>query len=172
MNWTQTTVSMVQNVTCTTPTPVKLGQWVKAMKVSNIDHLHKRQRPALLPHGLFRGGRTERHCVLESGLMQFDIDLKHNPDLCHRTVKAAAAQMPNVVLCAVSAGGGLWGLAIRDGDQDEQLQRLATGLGVTLDVKNSRNVAQFSAQPAMEGGIRILLRHDVGYAGKEDAFGR
>lgn len=141
MNWTQTTVSMVQNVTCTDVKPVKLAQWVKAMKVSNIDHLDKRQRPALLPHGLFSGGRTESHCVMESGLMQFDIDLIHNPGLCHRTVKAAAAKMPDVVLCAVSAGGGLWGLAIRQGDQDEQLERLATGLAVTLDVKNSRNVA-------------------------------
>jgi hypothetical protein len=141
MNWTETTVSMVQNVTDQQPKPVKLGDWLRAMKVSNIDHIHKKNRPALMPHGQFRGGRSALHLWRESGLMQFDIDTKHNPGLCADTIKRRAAQMPEVVLCAVSAGGGVWGLVLRGDNETDQLQRLSDTLRVTLDTANSRNVA-------------------------------
>lgn len=141
MNWTQITVSMVQNVTDTNPKPVQLAQWLHAMKVSNISGTDKKKRPALLPHGQFHGGRQSRHLIQESGLMQFDIDLRDNPGLCHDEVKRRAAQVPTIVLCAASAAGGMWGLAIREPDQDLQLDEIEQSLSVILDRCNSRSVA-------------------------------
>ena len=141
MIWTQITVSMVQNVTDTEPKPVKLSRWLHAMKVSNISGMDKKKRPALLPHGLFNGGRQERHLVMPSGLIQFDIDQKDNPSLCHDEVKRRAAMDPTIMLCARSATGGMWGLAVREPDTDQQLDSIEASLSVILDRCNSRSMA-------------------------------
>lgn len=141
MNWTNITVSMVKTVTDHQPIPVKLGDWLHAMKVSDISDMHKKKRPALMPHGQFRGGRTALHLWRSSGLIQFDIDYKDNYAMNPDAIKRRAADLPEVVLCARSAGGGVWGLAMRSDDETSQLQRLSDSLGVTLDTSNSRNVA-------------------------------
>lgn len=132
---------MVQTVTDQQPHPVKLGDWLRAMKVSNIDHIYKKNRPALLPHGEFRGGRTAAHLWKPSGIIQYDIDLSANPGLIVDECKRRAADDPTILLCARSAGGGVWGLAIRQPDQDQQLNSIETLFDVKLDTANSRNMA-------------------------------
>lgn len=141
MKWTEITVSMVKSVTDTHPTPVKLGHWLRAMKVSNIDHIPKKNRAALMPHGEFLHGRGTRHMVRRSGLIQFDIDVKQNPQLNTEEIKRRASAVPWIVMCARSAGAGVWGLALRQGCEDQQLTDIARRLGVVLDTANSRNVA-------------------------------
>lgn len=140
MNWHTITVSMLDSVHSQTPRSVTLGQWAAATKRSNI-HTPKRERPALMPHGHFVGGRSAAHCSATSGVIQFDIDLKHNPGLDVDLVKRRCNDLPEVYFCAHSAGGGLWGFAKRELDIDGQLDRLESALGVNLDRMNSRSVA-------------------------------
>jgi hypothetical protein len=140
MNWHTITVSMLDSVHSQTPRTVTLGQWAAATKRSNIE-TPKRERPALMPHGRFAGGRSANHCACPSGVIQFDIDLKHNPGLDVDLIKQRCKQLPEVYFCAHSAGGGLWGFAKRDDDTDGQLDRLEVALGVKLDKMNSRSVA-------------------------------
>ena len=140
MNWHSITVSMLDSVQSTAPRTVTLGAWALATKRSNLD-TPKQQRPALMPHGHFIGGRSAVHCSQESGVVQFDIDLKDNPKLDRDEVKRRCAQLPDVYFCAKSATGGLWGIAKRASDLDNQLQRLQHSLGVRLDKANSRSVA-------------------------------
>jgi hypothetical protein len=143
MNWHTITVSMLDCVQSQIPRSITLGQWAAATKRSNLD-TPKKQRPALMPHGHFVGGRSAAHCVQPSGLIQFDIDLKHNPHLDVEMVKRRCRQLPEVYFCAHSAGGGLWGIAKRtkhSTDVDKQLFWLEHALGVKLDKINSRSVA-------------------------------
>ena len=140
MNWHTITVSMLDSVQSQIPRSVTLGQWAAATKRSNLD-TPKKQRPALMPHGHFVGGRSTAHCAATSGVVQFDIDLKHNPGLDVDLVKRRCKELPEVYFCAHSAGGGLWGFAKRDLDTDSQLARLEAALGVNLDKINSRSVA-------------------------------
>ena len=140
MNWHNIQVSMLDSMHSQTPRTVTLGQWAAATKRSNID-TPKRARPALMPHGHFVGGRSAHHCAQPSGVIQFDIDLKHNPHLDVEMVKRRCRQLPEVYFCAHSAGGGLWGIAKRSSDLDKQLFWLEHALGVKLDKINSRSVA-------------------------------
>lgn len=140
MNWQNIRVSMLDSVQSTHPRSVTLSAWVKATKTSRID-TPKRDRPALMPHGHFVGGRSADHCREASGLVQFDIDRKDNPDLDVDRVKRQCAHIPSIVFCAKSATGGVYGLAIRASDLDNQLDGLERGLDVRLDKANSRSVA-------------------------------
>jgi len=140
MNWQEQTVSMLEGVRSCNPRTITLGAWVKATKTSNIT-TPKRDRPALMPHGMFVGGRRAEHCTVESALVQFDIDQKHNPNLCVDLVKRLAAHCEDIVWCARSAGGGAYGFAVRRGDLDKQLSEIEKNLRVVLDRCNSRNVA-------------------------------
>jgi|TARA_R100000482_G_scaffold121040_1_gene66836 hypothetical protein len=140
MNWHTITVSMLDSVQSTDPRTVTLGAWAQATKRSNLD-TPKKQRPALMPHGHFVGGRSARHCNQESGIVQFDIDLKDNPKLDRDQVKCRCAQLPEVYFCANSATGGMWGIARRAADLEDQLHWLEHALGVRLDKANSRSVA-------------------------------
>lgn len=140
MNWHSITVSMLESVHSTQPRTVTLGAWAKATKSSNLD-TPKKQRPALMPHGYFVGGRSAHHCQQQSGVVQFDIDLKDNPTLDRNEVKRRCAQLPCVLFCANSATGGMWGLARLADNLDEQLYKLERALGVNLDKANSRSVA-------------------------------
>ena len=94
-----------------------------------------------MPHGMFVGGRRLEHLHSTSSIVQFDIDLKHNPHLQHDQVKQRAAQCADIVFCARSAGGGLYGFARRRGDLDDQLNEIEQILGVVLDRCNSRSLA-------------------------------
>lgn len=140
MNWQATTVSMLDCMQSKEPRTVTLSAWIAATKRSNID-TPKRQRPALMPHGYFVGGRTSNHCRAESSVVQFDIDLKDNPRLDCDAVKQRCASLREVLFCAKSASGGLWGLMKRHGDLDAQLMKLEQTLNVQLDKANSRSVA-------------------------------
>ena len=140
MNWQTQSVSMLDCVRSTDPRTITLGAWVRATKQSNLD-TPKRERPALMPHGMFVGGRSADHCVAQSTLVQFDIDHKHNPDLSVDLVKRLAAHCDDIVWCARSAGGGAYGFAVRRGDLDNQLNEIEKNLRVVLDWCNSRNVA-------------------------------
>jgi hypothetical protein len=140
MDWMQLQASVIQNVNSTRPVTTTLGKWVEATKVSTIS-CDKRHRPALMPHGVFDGGRSSHHLVMESGVIQFDIDRKHNAGLDVEQVKAKAAEVEDIVFCAKSAVNGCYGFAIRRGDQDEQLDRIEAALGVVLDRCNSRSMA-------------------------------
>ena len=150
MNWTKQRVSVVKCVTDTAPTTITLGQWLDSVKMGQQDDTPKKMRRALLPHGVFIGGRTERHRTECSGLVQFDIDTKHNPDLCRESVKRRAASDPTIIMVANSAGAGCWGLAVRGADLDTQLNHLESSLGVMLDRCNSRSTAalRFMARDA------------------------
>jgi len=140
MNWQTQSVSMLDCVRSTDPRTITLGAWVRATKQSNLD-TPKRERPALMPHGMFVGGRCARHCVHESGLIQFDIDLKDNPHLNRAQVKRRCAELPEVYFCANSASGGMWGLAKRAKDVQDQIYWLQHALGVKLDEQNSKSLA-------------------------------
>ena len=94
-----------------------------------------------MPHGVFAGGRSADCLVAESGIIQFDIDRKHNPNLDIEAIKAKAAEVDGIVFCAKSAVDGCYGFALRNGDQDTQLDNIETALGVVLDRCNSRSVA-------------------------------
>ena len=140
MHWHSITVSMLDSMQSTQPRTVTLGAWAKATKHSNLD-TPKKQRPALMPHGHFVGGRSVRHCQQDSGIVQFDIDLKDNPGLDQDDVKRRCATLPGVLFCANSATGGMWGIAQLAEDLDQQLLDLERALGVHLDKANSRSVA-------------------------------
>ena len=140
MNWRQITVSMLDSVHSTAPRTVTLGAWAEATKRSNIT-TPKRERPALLPHGHFVGGRSEHHCSSRSRIIQFDIDLKHNPDLDIDLIKELAAIHEDIFWCARSAGGGVYGFAYVNGFLDDQLTTIENTLGVVLDRCNSRSIA-------------------------------
>lgn len=140
MNWHTIRVSMLESVHSTQPRTVTVGAWVKATKSSQLD-TPKKERPTLMPHGMFVGGRTANHCATHSALIQFDIDLKDNPRLDREMVKRRCEQLPEVYFCANSAGGGLWGLAKRATDVEDQLYWLEHALGVRLDKKNSKSLA-------------------------------
>lgn len=140
MNWHNILVSMLDGVQSTSPRTVTLGAWAQATKRSNLN-TPKKQRPALMPHGHFVGGRTARHCNKESGVIQFDIDQKDNPNLNRDQVKRRCAKLPCVYFCANSATGGMWGIAKRSADLESQLKQLERTLGVRLDKPNSRSVA-------------------------------
>jgi len=140
MHWHNILVSMLDGVQSTSPRTVTLGAWAQATKRSNLN-TPKKQRPALMPHGHFVGGRTARHCNEESGVIQFDIDQKDNPNLNRDQVKRRCAKLPGVYFCANSATGGMWGIAKRGADLESQLKQLERTLGVRLDKPNSRSVA-------------------------------
>ena len=141
MNWLHTPVSMVDSVRSMHPRTITLASWVSAVKVSNVDHIPKKQRPAVMPHGMFMRGRKADNLVRSSGLMQFDVDERDNPGLNVDEVKRRAASDPAILFVAKSAGAGCWGLVRRDGDEDAQLDHIQRVLQVTLDRCNSRSVA-------------------------------
>lgn len=140
MEWMHLQASVIQNIHSTRPVTTTLGKWVEATRISTIN-CDKRSRPALMPHGVFDGGRSAEHLVAESGVIQFDIDRKHNPDLDVDAIKAKAAEVDGIVFCAKSAVDGCYGFALRNGDQDRQLDSIEAALGVVLDRCNSRSVA-------------------------------
>jgi len=140
MNWHSIRVSMLENVHSTNPGAVTLGAWAQATKRSNLN-TPKADRPALMPHGYFVGGRSARHCNQQSGVIQFDIDVKDNLGLDHADVKRRCAELTSIYFCAISATGGMWGIARRTGDTDNQLNELERALGVRLDKANSQSVA-------------------------------
>ncbi len=140
MTWKDISVSMLDSVHSREPRTITLGAWVRATKRSDI-RTPKKQRPALMPHGLFAGGRQAQHCSQLSELVQFDVDLKHNPGLNPDEVKSRCALDADIVWCAQSAGGGVYGFAMRRGDLDTQLNTIENRLGVVLDRCNSRSVA-------------------------------
>lgn len=141
MNWVNIPVSMVESVTSMHPRTITLGSWLTAMKVSQIDHIPKKERPALMPHGMFMRGRRAQNLIRHSGLIQFDVDLRDNPGLNVAEVKRRAAYDASILLVANSAGAGCWGLARCEADTDAHLDRIESTLGVTLDRCNSRSVA-------------------------------
>ncbi len=140
MTWHDIHVSMLDSVQSTAPRTITLGAWAKATKRSNLT-TPKKSRPVLMPHGHFVGGRSARHCNQQSGVVQFDIDLKDNPGLDASRVKRLCAKLPEVMFCAQSASGGVWGLARRTDNLDQLLNKLERTLGVRLDKANSRSVA-------------------------------
>ena len=140
MEWINEPCSVIQNIHCTQPITTTLAKWIQATKVSTIN-CDKRARPALLPHGVFVGGRSEKHLVEQNRIIQFDIDRKHNPLLNVDLIKEKAAQVDEILFCAKSAVDGCYGFALRSGNQDEQLDRIASALGAVLDRCNSRSVA-------------------------------
>ena len=140
MNWKQITVSMLDSVHSTAPRTVTLGAWAEATKRSNIT-TPKCERPALLPHGHFVGGRSADHCASRSHIIQFDIDRKHNPDIDVDLIKELAAIHKDIVWCARSAGDGVYGFAYVNGFVDDQLTTIENTLGVKLDRCNSRSIA-------------------------------
>lgn len=140
MEWLNFKASVIQHAHSTQPVTTTLSRWVEATKVSTIN-CDKRSRPALMPHGVFEGGRSAAHLVAPSGLIQFDIDTKHNPDLDVEAIKAKAAHVDGIVFCARSAVDGCYGFALREDDQDRQLDNIEAALGVVLDRCNSRSMA-------------------------------
>ena len=140
MTWHNITVSMLESVHSTSPRTITLGAWAKATKRSHLN-TPKRSRPALMPHGHFVGGRTADHCNQHSGVVQLDIDVKHNPNLNPAEIKKLASTHRDIVWCAKSAGGGVYGFAVRRGDLDQQLNEIEQYLGVQLDRCNSRSLA-------------------------------
>lgn len=140
MNWQNQPVSMLDSMYSKDPQPTTLGAWVTATKQHKQD-APKRQRQVLMPHGLFAGGRKADDCTRHSVVFQFDIDRKHNPGMDADAIKRKAASCPGVVFCALSAGSGVYGFALRRGDLDDQLDALERQLGVNLDRMNSKSVA-------------------------------
>lgn len=132
---------MVDSVRHMYPRTCTLQSWILNNKHTRWEGVPKKERPALMPHGLFYGGRREQHLSHSSGLMQFDIDTKHNPGLCVADVKQRAQHEPSVVFVANSVNGGCWGLAVRESHQDAHLDRLERVLGVVIDRVNSRSMA-------------------------------
>lgn len=131
---------MLDSMYSKNPQATTLGAWVTATKQRKLD-TPKRQRPALMPHGLFAGGRKADDCTHHSVVFQFDIDRKDNPGMDADAIKRKAARCPGVVFCALSAGSGVYGFALRRGDLEDQLDELERTLGVNLDRMNSKSVA-------------------------------
>ena len=171
MNWTAITVSMVENIHSTTPVDVTLAKWIAAVKRSDIQS-PKKTRPALMPHGRFAGGRSERHCIQPSGLRQFDIDTKDNPHLNVEELKRRAAKVPSIVFLAKSATSGAYGFALDNyEDSTTMLDTIDAALGVVCDRTNSRSVtalrfASYDPQPYQHENIRRTIQQREGSAAR------
>lgn len=114
--------------------------------------------PAITPSGVFTY-RKESGIIAGSHtrLIQFDIDLKDNPNIRnYGDLKAQISKLPFVAYCALSASGkGYWGLVPiaypeRHSQHFDALRRVFAYYGIKIDTK-PRNVASlrgYSYDPA------------------------
>ena len=161
------------------PVTIKLLAWLKSEKhrhkidaLRQIEDKGKRDAikatlPAITPSGVFTY-RQESNLVEGSHtrLIQFDIDLKENPQIRnYAALKEQISKLPFVAYCGLSASGlGYWGLVPiaspeRHRGHFDALKRVFAHYGITIDTK-PRNVCSlrgYSYDPAPYTARQVML---------------
>jgi hypothetical protein len=108
-------------------TMVRLVDWLENVRPQHPrNEWEKKQLPAIMPHGLFATRRQDSF-TKHSGLVQIDIDFKHNPSMDVDKKLSEIQACPCVFVSGKScSGSGLYFLVVAAGISNENHSVVAT----------------------------------------------
>lgn len=117
-------ISGFANYKATEPQTVNLLTFLQSEKYAgNVEQIRaikdkterdklKCELPAITPSGIFTPTRKAENLIQHSGLIQFDIDSKGNPNIKDwQNLRDELTKIPEITYCSLSVSGfGVWGL--------------------------------------------------------------